>query len=88
MLDEKGNEIPNISTGEPSTLETYLKIAKVVFGDKAEKWVQDKIKTAKNHENEVVIADEGQVMMMLARVQFGEGNNEIIAPTETNPQNS
>lgn len=77
--------IPTISTGEPSTLATYLKIAKTVFGDRAEKWVQDKIETAKNHENEVVIADEGQVMMLLARVQFGEGDNEIIAGAETNP---
>ena len=54
-----------ISTGQPSTLGTYKKIA-IVFGDKAVKFIQDKIDNSPNGEKEEVIADESQMMYLLS----------------------
>ena len=59
-------ETPNtISTGEPATLGTYKKIA-VLFGEKAQKYIQDQIDKAPNGEDEGVIAHESQMLMLLA----------------------
>lgn len=52
-----------ISTGEDSTLKTYLGIAKV-FGAKAEDYIKQKIAKSPNGENEEVIADESQVLIL------------------------
>lgn len=54
-----------ISTGEPSTLGTYLKIAKI-FGEKAEAFIQQKIDEHEKGAEEEVIADESQMLMLLA----------------------
>jgi len=54
-----------LSTGDPSTLGTYKKLS-AVFGDKAEAFIQKKIDESPNGEDEMVIADEGQMMMLLA----------------------
>jgi len=54
-----------ISTGEPATLGTYKKIS-VIFGKKAEKFIQDKIDDSPLGEKEEVIADESQVLLLLA----------------------
>lgn len=54
-----------ISTGESSNLKTYLKIAQV-FGPKAVQFIENKIKESPNGEDEEVIADEQQVLMLLA----------------------
>ena len=54
-----------LSTGDPSTLGTYKKIA-VLFGDKAVKFIQDKIDESPNGEDEEVIAAESQVMFLLS----------------------
>jgi len=53
-----------ISTGEPSTLGTYKKMC-ILFGAKAEEFIQSKIDESPNGENEVVIADERQMIQLL-----------------------
>ena len=54
-----------ISTGQDSTLGTYLKMAKV-FGPKCEKFFQDKIDSSPIGEDEEVIADESQMVYLMA----------------------
>jgi len=54
-----------LSTGEDSTLGTYKKWAKV-FGPYAVKFIEDKIKESPNGESEEVVADEGQMMLLMA----------------------
>ena len=54
-----------ISTGEDSTLGTYKKIA-VVFGAEAVKFIQEKIDKSPNGEKEEVLADERQMLALLA----------------------
>ena len=53
-----------LSTGDPSTLGTYKKLA-VIFGGKAQKFIQDKIDESEKGEDEEVIADESQMMLLL-----------------------
>ena len=53
-----------ISTGEPATLGTYLKIAKF-FGKGAEAFMRKKIDESPMGENEEVIADESQMLYLL-----------------------
>jgi len=55
----------NLSTGQPSTLGSYLELAQM-FGDKAVEFIQNKIDTSPNGEDEEVIADESQMMILLA----------------------
>lgn len=54
-----------ISTGEPSTLKTYLGISQV-FGPKAVKFIQDRIDGSSVGENEEVIAHESQMLILFA----------------------
>ena len=54
-----------ISTGEPSTLGTYKKMC-ILFGAKAEAFIQKKIDEAPKGEDEEVIADERQMLQLLA----------------------
>jgi hypothetical protein len=54
-----------ISTGEDSTLGFYKKVV-VMFGPKAQKFIQDKIDKSPNGENEEVIADKRQMLALLA----------------------
>ncbi len=60
-------KIKTISTGEPSTLGTYKKIAKF-FGEAAEAFIQQKIDESTKGEDEEVIADERQMLYLLANV--------------------
>ncbi len=53
-----------LSTGDPSTLGTYKKLA-MLFGDKAVKFIQDKIDESPNGKEEEVIADESQMLILL-----------------------
>jgi hypothetical protein len=57
-----------ISTGEESTLKTYRMIAEVLGGkdSKAVKFFDEKIKESSNGENEEVIADERQMLILIA----------------------
>lgn len=54
-----------LSTGEPSTLKTYKKLA-TVFGGAAVDFVQKNIDNSEVGENEEVIADETQMIYILA----------------------
>ena len=54
-----------LSTGDPSTLGTYKKLSKL-FSAKAQKFIQDKIDSSPNGEDEEVIAHETQMMVLLA----------------------
>jgi len=54
-----------LSTGEPSTLGTYKKMC-VLFGKKAEDFIQSKINESSKGEDEEVIADERQMIQLLA----------------------
>lgn len=59
----------NISSGEPSTLKTYRKIAAALTGENspATKFFDEKIK--EQGEDEIVVQDERQVLMLI--VQMG-----------------
>jgi len=59
------NSGDKLLTGDPSTLGTYKKIA-TLFGDKAVKFIQSKIDASPNGEDEIVIADESQMLMLFA----------------------
>lgn len=65
-----------ISTGEDSTLATYLKIAKDL-GPEADEFIQKKIEGSPNGENEEVIIDERQMLTSLSSIQF-ELNNQTL----------
>jgi hypothetical protein len=57
-----------LSTGADSTLKEYRKLASVVFGEmsKAVEFIDGKIRESANGEDEEVIADEGQMVMLLS----------------------
>lgn len=57
-----------LSTGADSTLKEYRKLAIIVFGEgsKAVEFLDDKIKESANGEDEEVLADEGQMVMLLS----------------------
>ena len=57
-------EIPKLSTGEPSTLGTYLKYAKCM-GPKAEALIRKWIEKDSNGENGIVTAPESQMQILL-----------------------
>ena len=60
-----------ISTGEDSTLKTYRSIAYIIGGLKesdATDFIDKKILTSKNGENEEVVADESQMLMFLTNL--------------------
>jgi hypothetical protein len=61
-----------ISTGQDSTLGTYLGIAKVL-GPKAEAFVQKKIDEHEKGAEEEVITEESQMLYLLSQIEFGEG---------------
>lgn len=63
MKEEKS--VPMLSIGEPSTLGTYLKLAKI-FGQDAVDFIKKKIEESPNREDEVVVADETQMIYLLS----------------------
>ena len=69
LADLDGQPPPaTISTGQPSTLKTYLGLARI-FGDEAVSFVQKKIDESERGEEEEVIADESQMLYLLSHVQ-------------------
>ncbi len=54
-----------LSTGQDSALGTYKKLA-AIFGDKAVDFIQKKIDTSPNGENEEVLTDERQMIYVLS----------------------
>jgi hypothetical protein len=63
-----------LSDGSESTLKTYLAIAELMFGDEAAEFIREMIATSPNGEHEEVIADERQMLMLLA--SFCQGKQE------------
>ena len=59
-----------LSTGQDSTLGSYLKLCLAVFGkDSAQvKFIMDKIATSTNGANEEVIAAESQMLYLLVNL--------------------
>jgi len=63
-----------LSTGEDSTLGAHRKMAVAVFGvdSPAVKFLDKEIAESPNGEQEEVIADEGQMVMLLGQIHFGK----------------
>lgn len=69
-----------ISTGQPSTLETYRTIA-TFFGEDALAFIDKQIADSPNGEKEEVVADESQVLYLLANIK-GMDNPPSLVPKE------
>lgn len=72
-----GKDIPVISTGQPSTLRTYRQIAFFLDGleeGAATKFIDEKI--AETSEDEIVIADERQMIYVLMTISQDGSKNE------------
>lgn len=56
-----------LSTGQDSTLASYLKLCLMIFGSSSPqvKFIMDKIATSPNGANEEVVAEESQMMYLL-----------------------
>lgn len=57
--------VPNLSTGDPSTLGSYRKLAHAAGLTEAVAYLDQKIAESPNGENEVVLADERQMIYLL-----------------------
>lgn len=57
-----------LSNGQDSTLGNYKKIA-TIFGKGAIDFIQKKIDESPNGEDELVIADESQMLFVLASIK-------------------
>lgn len=64
-----------LSTGQDSTLGSYLKLAPFI-GPKAEAFIKEKIIESPNGENEEVIADEGQMMYLLVSIEHSPNGDK------------
>lgn len=67
--------LPRISTGAPSTLKTYQKIAYVIDGfaeKQASAFIRQKIKESPHGEDEIVVASESQVIALLMQLAHTE----------------
>lgn len=73
-----------ISTGQPSTLKTYLGIARF-FGPKAVAFIEQKIAESPSGEDEEVIADERQVLYLFAQMAASQTDDPEAATTEPDP---
>ena len=67
-----------LSTGQDSTLGSYLKLALAVFGQNSAqvKFIMDKIAESPNGAHEEVIAAESQMLYLLVNLP-AEGHNEM-----------
>ncbi|UKL14953.1 hypothetical protein hairong_048 [Pseudomonas phage hairong] len=76
------SDVPLLSTGAPATLGTYLEVCEVLFGEDsgAVDFLKQKIEESPNGKDEVVIAEESQMNLLLAKLHdmklhlTGEGN--------------
>ncbi len=59
-----------LSTGQDSTLGTYLKLCDLIFGTDSvqSKFILEKITTSPNGADEEVIAEESQMMYLLVNL--------------------
>ena len=67
-----------LSTGQDSTLGSYLKLCLAFFGEESPqvRFIMDKIAESPNGANEEVIAEESQMMYLLFNLP-PEGNEEM-----------
>lgn len=63
-----------LSTGDDATLGSHRKLAAIAFGEdsKAVKFLDKLISDSPNGENEEAVADEGQMIYVLARIHAGK----------------
>lgn len=61
-----------LSTGQDSTLGNWLSLCERLFGKSSDAttFVEEKILTSPNKENEEVVASEGQFLMVLSDMHF------------------
>lgn len=61
-----------ISTGHPSTLGTYRTLASALWGEDSDAvaYLDDRIAESPNGADEGVIADETQMLVLLAQVEY------------------
>lgn len=66
--------MPIISTGHPSTLATYRMLSAGLWGEdsRAVAFIEKKISESPNGADEGVIADETQMLMLLAQIEYGD----------------
>ncbi len=69
-----------LSTGQDSTLGTYLKLCNLIFGTDSPqvKFIMNKIAESPNGADEEVIAEESQMMYLLVNLP-PEGTDEMKA---------
>ena len=60
-----------LSTGDPSTLGSYIKLCKAFGFTKAQAYFEEKAYAAPHGEEEEVLADERQVMVLVVRLEVG-----------------
>jgi len=67
-----------LSTGQPSTLGSYLKLCQLFFGDESvqAKFITDKIASNPNGADEEVVVEESQMMYLLVNLPPA-GTNEM-----------
>ncbi len=67
-----------LSTGQPSTLGSYLKLCNIFFGEESEqaKFIMAKIASNPNGADEEVVAEESQMMYLLFNLP-PEGSDEM-----------
>ena len=67
----------NLTTGQPSTLGSYLDLCIMVYGpdSAATKFIEAKIKDSRLGRNEEVIADESQMVYLLTDLHVNGDRN-------------
>jgi len=65
-----------LSTGQPSTLGSYLKLCQLFFGDESvqAKFILGKIASSPNGPDEEVVVEESQMMYLLVNLPPEETN--------------
>jgi len=65
--------MPILSTGHPSTLATYRMLASALWGEDSDavRFLDKKISVSPNGADERVLADETQMLTLLAQVEYG-----------------
>lgn len=60
-----------LSTGQPSTLGSYLKLCELIFGrdSKQTRFIEKKISEHANGPGEEVVVDEGQMLFLLVNLK-------------------
>jgi hypothetical protein len=68
------DDIPVMSTGQPSTLKSYRQLAAAFFGadGAAVRFIDEHIAADPDGEDGVVIADEGQMIYLFVQLTKGE----------------